>query len=260
MIMSSRRDKILKLFVIVFLPFFLLERIFMFGPAIKVLRLFIMMLMPILITVAAARFLATDQYLTLEYGKVNFPPDLYGFTPEQRFELASTNLHYVRAHLPADTLTVQNLDGTAIYNPREITHMAEVRSVFQAILRVWQLAFVLLVIVGFAFWYMGERTALASAIQSGGLLTSGIVLTIALLAIFSWQVWFKTFHLFFFQPGSWVFSYSDTLIRLFPVKFWFDATLTISILSVIGGLIAAFIGRQLRIKLQRSLQSMEPKF
>jgi len=39
-----------------------------------------------------------------------------------------------------------------------------------------------------------------------------------------------------------LFSYSDTLIRLFPVEFWFDATLTISVLSLAGGLLLALIG------------------
>jgi integral membrane protein (TIGR01906 family) len=82
----------------------------------------------------------------------------------------------------------------------------------------------------------------ASALQSGGLLTSGTIFTIALLAIFAWQTWFDSFHLIFFEPGSWLFSYSDTLIRLFPVEFWFDATLTISIFSLAGGLLLALIG------------------
>jgi integral membrane protein (TIGR01906 family) len=249
--MSSQKNKILTLFVIVFLPFFLLERIFLSSPTVKILRWFIIALLPILITITAVGFLATDQYLTFEYGKVRFPPDLYGFTPEQRFELASTNIHYVRAHLPDDTLAGQKLDGKAVYNTREISHMADVQSVFQGILRVWQLAFVLLVILGFVFWKMGERMALAASLQAGGLLTSGIILTIALLAIFAWQTWFDLFHRFLFVPGSWLFSYSDTLIRLFPVKFWFDATLTISLLSFVGGLLLALIGRQWRIAIEK---------
>jgi integral membrane protein (TIGR01906 family) len=86
--------------------------------------------------------------------------------------------------------------------------------------------------------------ALASALQAGGLLTSGIILTIATLAVFAWQTWFDLFHRFLFVPGSWLFAYSDTLIRLFPVEFWFDATLTISLLSFVGGLLMVLIGRQ----------------
>jgi len=80
-----------------------------------------------------------------------------------------------------------------------------------------------------------------AAIQSGGLLTSGLILAIGLLAVFAWQFWFQTFHLFFFKPGSWLFSYSDTLIRLFPLKFWFDATLAISLFSFAGGLLLVWL-------------------
>ena len=128
--------------------------------------------------------------------------------------------------------------------------MVDVQSVFQVILRVSQVAFILFLLLGFIFWQSGEYPAFASAIQSGGLLTSGIILTIALMAIFAWQTWFDLFHRFFFVPGSWLFSYSDTLIRLFPVNFWFDATLTISVLSLIGGLILALTGWQWRVAIE----------
>ena len=208
----------------------------------KTLKLLIILLTPILVVLTAARLLATDQYLAIEYGKAGFPPDSFGFTDRQRFILASTNIHYVRAHLPNDELSKQTLNGMPVYNPREVSHMADVQAVFQSILRVWWAVFILLILLGFVLWKTGERKALASAIQLGGLLTSGIILSIALLAIFGWQFWFNTFHLFFFEPGSWLFSYSDTLIRLFPVEFWFDATLTISILSLIGGLLVTLAG------------------
>lgn len=219
----------------------------------KNLKFLIVLLIPILIILTAARLLATDQYLAFEYGKSSFPPDSYGFTQSQRFDLASSNIHYARAHLPDDALSKQTLDGAPVYNPREVSHMADVQEVFQAVLRTWQVVFILLLLTGLLLWQKEERQALSSAIQSGGLLTSGIILTIALLAIFAWQFWFNTFHLFFFKPGSWLFSYSDTLIRLFPVEFWFDATLTISVLSLIGGLVLALIGWRLRTSLEKQI-------
>ena len=211
----------------------------------RILKTLLVLLIPVLVILGSTRLLATDAYLAFEYGKTSFPPDAYGFTRQQRFDLASTNIHYVRAHLPDDTLPGQTLDGKAVYNPREVSHMADVRSVFQGIVRAWQIAFLLLLFMGVVFWQKGERAAFASAIQSGGLLTSGIILAIALLAIFAWQSWFDLFHRFFFVEGSWLFSYSDTLIRLFPVKFWFDATLIISVLSLVGGLTFAFAGWRL---------------
>ena len=222
----------------------------------RIAKILLVLLIPVLIMLGAARLLATDAYLTFEYGKTSFPPDIYGFTLQQRYDLASTDIHYVRAHLPDDALAVQTLDGMPVYNSREVSHMADVQSVFQAILRVWQVAFVLLLLLGFILWENGEHLVLVRAIQSGGLLTSGIILGIALLAIFAWQFWFNLFHLFFFQPGSWLFSYSDTLIRLFPVEFWFDATLTISILSLAGGLVVTLVGRHWRRTLRKSAETI----
>ncbi|HBG75154.1 MAG: hypothetical protein A2X25_13100 [Chloroflexi bacterium GWB2_49_20] len=208
----------------------------------QILKLLIILLIPIFMISGAARLLATDSYLAFEYGKTSFPPDPFGYSQQQRFILASTNIHYVRAHLPSDELSKQTLNGTPVYNPREVSHMADVQTVFQSVSRVWLATFILLILLGFFLWKKGEQKALTTAIQSGGLLISGIILSIALLAIFGWQFWFETFHLFFFKPGSWLFSYSDTLIRLFPVEFWFDATLTISVLSLAGGLLLALVG------------------
>jgi len=222
----------------------------------KTLKLFITLLIPILVIITAVRLLATDQYLVFEYDKSSFPPDPFGFTQQQRFELASLNIHYVRAHLPNDALSNQILNGEPVYNPREVSHMADVRAVFQSIFQVWQVAFMLVLLTGLNLWRKRERRALRSAIQWGGLLTCGMIVFVGLLAVFAWQFWFSTFHLLFFEPGSWLFSYSDTLIRLFPLEFWFDATLTISILSLIGGLTIALIGRQWRIAIEKSTQKL----
>ena len=217
----------------------------------QTLKLLTILLVTIFIVGGVVQLLATDPYLAFEYGKASFPPDSFGYTQQERFDLASSNIHYVRAHVPSDALANQTLNGAPVYTSREVSHMADVQAVFQSVLRVWQAAFILLLLLGLILWQQGERKALASAVQSGGLLTSGIILSIALLAIFSWQFWFETFHLFFFKPGSWLFSYSDTLIRLFPLKFWFDATLTISSFSLIGGLLLALIGWRWRPILER---------
>ncbi len=208
----------------------------------RVLKTLLVLLIPVILILGSARLLATDAYLAFEYGKPSFPPDVYGFTPQQRFILASTNIHYVRAHLPDNELSKQTLNGVPVYNEREAAHMADVKAVFQAILRVWQGALILFLLFGVVLWRNGERMVFASAIQSGGILASGIILTIALLAVFAWQTWFELFHRFLFVPGSWLFSYTDTLIRLFPVQFWFDATLMISILSFVGGLLFVLLG------------------
>lgn len=132
--------------------------------------------------------------------------------------------------------------------------MADVRTVFKAVLFTGKIMFLVLLLIALGLWQEGEQRVLGSAIQWGGLLTSAFILIMGLLAIFSWQSWFNTFHLFFFEPGSWLFSYSDTLIRLFPVEFWIDATLTISALGLIGGLITALVGWKWQMALNRDTE------
>jgi len=212
------------------------------------LQLFVVFLVPLFILFGAAGLLTTDGFLTFEYGKPSFPPDLYGFTPEQRFILASTNIHYVRAHLPDDELVKQYLNGTQVFNEREVAHMADVRNVFQIILWIWQGSFILLLLLGVVFVKSGERIAFASAIKQGGFVSSGIILTVGLLAIFAWDTWFEFFHRFLFVPGSWLFSYTDSLIRLFPFQFWFDATVTLAIVSFVSGLALALAGWQVQLR------------
>jgi hypothetical protein len=113
----------------------------------RILKTLLGLLIPIILILGSARLLATDTYLAFEYGKSNFPPDSYGFTSQQRFILASTNIHYVRAHLPNDELSKQTLNGVSVYNEREITHMADVKAVIQGVLHVWQVAFILLLLL-----------------------------------------------------------------------------------------------------------------
>src|SRR5512136_618049 len=106
----------------------------------SILKAAITLLIPQIVVIGSVQLLATDQYLAFEYGKASFPPDAYGFTSQQRFELASTNVHYVRAHLSENELSSERVDGVPVYNAREVGHMADVQTVFQSVLRVWHLS------------------------------------------------------------------------------------------------------------------------
>ncbi|MDP1715662.1 MAG: TIGR01906 family membrane protein [Anaerolineales bacterium] len=217
----------------------------------RILKTLLALLVPLILMIGSAQLLATDPYLAFEYGKASFPPDTFGYSQEQRFVLASANASYVRDNLPSEALSSQMLDGKPVYSQREVTHMADVQSAYQSVVRLWQVAFILFLLIGLILWQKGEQAALASAIQSGGLLTVALIGSIALLALLAWQVWFDNFHLIFFEPGSWLFAYSDALIRLFPLQFWMDATFMITAFSLLGILLAAFIGWRWRLALRR---------
>ena len=56
----------------------------------------------------------------------------------------------------------------------------------------------------------------------------------------SFGVFFVAFHQVFFDPGTWIFLWSDTLIRLFPERFWRDVFIYVGVLSLAGGLALGF--------------------
>jgi integral membrane protein (TIGR01906 family) len=57
------------------------------------------------------------------------------------------------------------------------------------------------------------------------------------LAYTAWDAFFVFFHRVFFSGDSWLFAYSDTLIQLFPVDFWMDATWALVLPAILESLV-----------------------
>jgi integral membrane protein (TIGR01906 family) len=91
------------------------------------------------------------------------------------------------------------------------------------------------------FLWRRSRETLRRALFYGALVTLALVATIIIGAVVNWEGFFVGFHELFFQNGTWYFPTSDTLIRLFPEQFWFDAALTIGGITVITSLLV-FVG------------------
>jgi integral membrane protein (TIGR01906 family) len=207
------------------------------------LKLLISLLVPLLLVLGTVQVLVTDQYLEFEYGKAGFPADPYGFDREQRLAYASVNFRWVRQDQPIEALAGQRLGNQPLYNQRELKHMQDVQGVFWATRRIWLFALGLFALTMLFFAnHKDNLLEFAAGLKIGGLIVAGLVAVVGLLAIITWQVWFVAFHQVFFTLGSWTFNTSDTLIRLFPERFWYDAALTISGLSIISGLATALIG------------------
>jgi len=210
---------------------------------VNLFKILLILFIPVILVIGSIRLLVTDGYLALEYGKTSFPADPYGFDRDRRLVYATANFRYVRENQPLEVLADQKSGEAALYNPRELKHMQDVQKVYQSAWRAWQLALGLSVLAGLVMVWSGDtHTALASALKWGGLLSAGLIVVIGLLAVLAWRLWFVAFHRIFFASGTWVFNTSDTLIRLFPEKFWFDAALTISGLTLGAGLVVTLIG------------------
>jgi integral membrane protein (TIGR01906 family) len=190
-----------------------------------ILRRIITVLLPLLLILINARLLMSDRYILWEYNRPTFPDDLYGMSQDERIEYALPSLRYLFNNQGIDFLGgLTFADGTPIYNERELSHMADVKQVTQGISTYGYGLLALWIVAAVALGVSGEgRAQLYQGLFQGGVLTV-IVLVVGLLVTsvsFNWL--FTQFHALFFEGSTWLFPTTDTLIRLFPERFWVDA-------------------------------------
>lgn len=194
---------------------------------------------PVCLALVSIRLLMTDTYLSIEYHKPDFPVDGYGLTLNDRLHYGVYAVNYLTNS--TDISYLGNLkfpNGQPFFNSRELQHMADVKRVTQAALSIGLAVFVILVLLALLMGRsVAGRSALRLGLFRGAVLTLGLLLALATGVLLAWDAFFTSFHELFFTNGTWQFEYSDSLIRLYPERFWQDAALTIGGLSAIGALI-----------------------
>ena len=213
----------------------------------KSLSYLVSLLTPLALVGLALRILLTPLYYTVEYHMPYFPVDEYGFTREDRLKWAPYAVTYLVNSAGISYLgDLQFEDGSPLYNERELKHMEDVKNVVKGSLNVWFISVGLLAILAFLARRGGWLIDYLNGLRRGGWWMVGLALTLALIAgtgillnpdiFWNFFVWF---HTLFFEGDSWLFYYSDTLIRLFPIRFWQDAFLWAAVIALGGGLALA---------------------
>jgi integral membrane protein (TIGR01906 family) len=205
-------------------------------------------LTPLALLGAALRILLTPIYFTVEYNMPYFPADEYGFTKEDRLRWAKPSVEYLVNS--ADISYLANLqfdNGMPIYNGRELNHMADVKRVVQGALRAWYAALAGLILIAILAWRQKWLDEYLNGLRRGGwwmiYLAGGLGLIAGAGILINPEIFwsfFTLFHEIFFEGNSWLFYYDDTLIRLFPIRFWQDAFLCAAVLALGGGAGLAF--------------------
>jgi integral membrane protein (TIGR01906 family) len=114
--------------------------------------------------------------------------------------------------------------------------MHDVKNVVRPSLLAGYLAWVVLLAVGLWAWFGKWPAEYLRGLKRGGWLTAGLVVVIGVFGATSFDAFFTWFHSLFFVGNTWQFFYSDTLIRLFPMRFWSDAFLYAGVLALGIGL------------------------
>lgn len=229
------------------------------STAYRFLSVLVTLLIPVALVLTAVRILLTPAFISFEYNTPGFPPDRFGFSKTDRLYWANIAVDYLLNDAGIEYLgdlrfpqgetapqeSCQFMDDcTRLYNDRELQHMLDVKNVVQASLRVWAIS--LITLIGLAIWakWGGWWPQYRRGLGRGGWLTVGLLLGILLFVLFAFGLIFVAFHNVFFESGTWTFLYSDTLIRLFPERFWRDTFLAVGLLAGGAGLALGLIFRK----------------
>lgn len=203
------------------------------------------LLVPVALVLTAVRLLLTPTYLQLAYRMPGFPRDPYGMTLEDRLYWAEKARQYLLRPVDIDFLAeLRFSDGTEVFNPRELAHMVDVKNVVTGAIRTWYATLAGLALLGWWMWRRGRWADFLRALRRGVWLTFILMGLMALFVLLAFSVFFVAFHQVFFEPGTWIFNYNDTLIRLFPERFWQDAFLIGAGVTVLLALLLLLFTRE----------------
>ena len=212
---------------------------------IRTCTVIVTVLTPLVILMIAIRLLIMPSFAQMAYQLPGFPADPYGLTQEDRMRWSKPSINYlVNA---ADISYLSSLafeNGDPIFNERELSHMEDVKAVVTG-MRV-ALAIGMLILLGISIlaarghW----QPLLNKAFNLGGWAVIGLIAAILMFVALNFNSLFTWFHKIFFESGTWQFHPSDTLIRLFPMRFWQDAFIFVGLLSIVFGVLVILLTRQ----------------
>ena len=196
----------------------------------RVIKWAVVLAMPVFLVLTATRIMFTGWFPRWEYARPGFPPDPYGFTQEQRLEYGLASIEFLNSTQPPEqaveiiaALRLPDSDQP-LFTPDELSHMVDVKRLTDRIWVVWLLS--LGIVVGGSAILLARQTTRRQAYlawRNGGAFTAALLAVLVIFILLSWRTFFVAFHDVFFPPGTWTFDWQNSLIRIFPDKFWFDA-------------------------------------
>ena len=152
--------------------------------------------------------------------------------PEADFAL--TNL---MKYLEEDTDLSEKL-----FTEREILHLQDVKTLIWSGLFLLNFLFITAIILILILFARKDYHALSQSFFFGGIASLGFTLLLLILSLFVFPKMFTTFHEIFFTNNLWQLSGSTSLIRMFPLPFFYDLARGIFLNSILLSVFMIFLG------------------
>ncbi len=129
-----------------------------------------------------------------------------------------------------------------LFNQREVRHMADVKRLIWGVYALGGITGVYLLVLtlaGLAWRPQMYAARLARYYLRGGILTLALILAVGLFSLVGFDSLFLVFHQISFRNDLWQLNpYTDYLLMMFPQGFWFDSTIRVATVTVIGAVMA----------------------
>ncbi|MDQ7082358.1 MAG: TIGR01906 family membrane protein [Aquificota bacterium] len=202
--------------------------------------LLLLILGPVVLIGVPVRVAFTEWFVEWEYSREDFPEDPYGMSMEERLRLAKLGLEAVLSDEGMERFRRAELpDGRPAFNEREIRHMEDVKRILDFF---FPLLYASLILFPTALLLLRDLSLMGKALITVSVITLAILLSALLVSLVNYDLAFEVFHNYLFDPYSWRFHASDTLLRIYPMKFWYDATIFVILFSIALNLISVAVG------------------
>ncbi len=182
---------------------------------------------PIVILGVAVVALLEPVWVAFEQGRSNVTA-WTGFTTDQVNQVTGSILSDLVFGPPSFNV---KLNGTQVLDPREISHMQDVRGVFMLLGLV---ALVAAVLFAIAFAVGSRRRVFWRGLEVGAtvFMIGVVVVGVFLVTLFD-QV-FLLFHDIFFAQGTFMFDpRTERLVQLFPDQFWNETSFVLAVIVLV---------------------------
>ena len=200
----------------------------------------VIILSPVVFVGVSVRIAFNEWIVDWEYSKKDFPKDRYRLPDDYRKKLAKLGLRAVLSDEGMEEFKRAKLpNGRPAFNPREIKHMEDVKNFLDVFFPVVYLSTLLWAL---ALAFTGSLRNAGKALVSGSGLSLILTTAVAVFSIINYKLAFEIFHNLLFDPYSWKFLPWNTLIRIYPLKFWYDATMLVAGLALSLCLLSLIVG------------------
>ena len=180
---------------------------------------------PFLLVFLCVRLAFTEFFVELNYRFGNLPPDQWGMSYEERLSIAKLGLRSVLSDEG-----MQEFINSGLFREKEIKHMQDVKELLSVVFKALYLGGPLWLIL---FFSLKDKRKMGLTLLLGATLTEVLAIFVLVFSLLNYNLLFEGFHNLFFDPYSWRFFDEDMLLRVYPMKFWYNATLWVSIFALI---------------------------